>query len=453
MDIATRINPIKLSALLFLGFVIASSWLVFPYFVQGQQLLRGVGDDSRMIKAGSVSRYLTRELIRTPDLEITATLATDEYFQYVDRAAIVGNLRPDRNLIFFVAETIHRGDLPDEVPIASLHVGENEYSPLISDGPSIAGHHRLSVYSFPKRDVEGNLIDIEAAGRLRLYVSNHYLESERPLTFVGSWEAPYSLPDELKSRADITPVAVLALGAGLLSSVLTPCLLQLVVVFGGVIAGFSTVPGQAAGGAVQLTPFIRRKITQLAFAFVLGFIFLYALAGAFIGAVGHQAQLAFSEYSRLVAIVSGVIVILLGLWVGFRGTRDFACRIPNRRAMESLSFRDTVGTVLTSMGYALGCTACFGGAIVATLVVYVGAIGSASIGAGIMLTFGIGVAIPFLLSAYYISKMDSILLFLANNSKPLSYASMAIIIIFGLILITDNFHVVSDMIYPYLGLI
>ena len=39
-----------------------------------------------------------------------------------------------------------------------------------------------------------------------------------------------------------------------------------------------------------------------------------------------------------------------------------------------------------------------------------------------------------------------------DSSKPLSYASMAIIVTFGLILITDNFHVVSDMIYPYLGL-
>ena len=29
---------------------------------------------------------------------------------------------------------------------------------------------------------------------------------------------------------------------------------------------------------------------------------------------------------------------------------------------------------------------------------------------------------------------------------------MAIIITFGVILITDNFHTVSDMIYPYLGL-
>jgi cytochrome c-type biogenesis protein len=452
VDTVTPINPLKLGALLLVGLVIASSWLVMPYFVQGQQLLRNVGDNSRMIKAGNVAGYLTRQLIHTPDLEIVATLASDEYFQYVDRAAIVANLRPDRNLVFFVAETVHRGDLPATVPRVSLRVGDEEYFPDVADGPSIVAHHRLSVFSFPKRDADGDLIDFEAAGRLRLYVSNRYLGSERDMTFVGSWDVPYSLPDELKSRADITPIAMLALGAGLLSSVLTPCLLQLVVVFGGVIAGFSTVPGQTTGGARELTPVIRRKITQIAVAFVVGFMLLYGLAGAMIGAVGHQAQLVFAEYSRMVAVVSGVIVILLGLWVGLRGTREFACRIPDRRAMDGLAMRDIAGTIIASMGYALGCTACFGGAIVATLIVYVGAIGSAVIGAGIMLTFAVGVAIPFLLSAYYISKVDSILLFLARNSKPLSYASMTVIVTFGLILITDNFHTVSDMIYPYLGL-
>jgi cytochrome c-type biogenesis protein len=104
------------------------------------------------------------------------------------------------------------------------------------------------------------------------------------------------------------------------------------------------------------------------------------------------------------------------------------------------------------MGYALGCTACFGGAIVATLIIYVGAIGSAAIGAGIMLTFSIGVAIPFLLSAWYLSRMDSILALLASKARTISYISMVVIIMFGLILITDNFHVVSDFIYPFLGL-
>ena len=452
MDVIARINPLKLGVLSLVGLLIASSWLVFPYFVQGKQLLRDVGDNSRMIRAGSVSRYLTRELIRTADLEIMATYASDEYFQYVDRASIVANLRPDRNLIFFLSETIHRGELSAEVPQVRLRVGEAEYHPEISDGPSNVEHHRLSVYSFPKRDAEGNVIDLEGAGRMRLYVSSPYMGSERPLTFVGIWDAPYSLPDELKSAADVTPVAMLALGAGLLSSVMTPCLLQLVLLFGSVIAGFSNVPGAASGGTAQLTPVIRRKITRIAVAFVLGFTLLYALAGALIGAIGHQAQLLFAEYSRGIAVGSGTVVILLGLWVGFRGTRDFACRIPDRKAMDTLSVRDTAGTLIASMGYALGCTACFGGAIVATLIVYVGAIGSASIGAGIMLTFSIGVAIPFLLSAYYVSKMDSILVFIATHSRALSNASMVLIILFGLILITDNFHVLSDMIYPYLGL-
>ena len=210
MTTIERINPIKLGALLLIGLLIASSWLVFPYFVQGKQMLRGVGDHSRLIKAGSVSRYLTRELVYTRELELTATFASDEYFQYVDRASIVGNLRPDRNLVFFVSETIHVDSLAAEVPDVFLKVGEKEYFPDVSDGPRNAQHHRVTVYSFPKRDIEGNLIDIDGAGSMRLYVSNYYLGSEQKLTFVGAWDAPYSLPEELKSRADVTPVAVLA---------------------------------------------------------------------------------------------------------------------------------------------------------------------------------------------------------------------------------------------------
>jgi len=452
MDAAIRSNPWKLGALLLIGTAIALSWMVFPYLVQGKQLLRGVGDQSREIKAGGVSRYMTRSLIFSPELEITATYASDEYFQYVDRAAVVRNLRPDRNFVFFVSETIHRGDLPGEVPQAVLKVGEREYYPEVSSGPSAAEHHRLSVYSFPKRAPDGEIIDVDGAGRMRLLVSGRYLGSERPLTFIGAWDAPYALPDELKSGIGITPVAVLALGAGLLSSVLTPCLLQLVVVFGSVLAGFATVPGRTVAGAAALEPLIRRKVTQIAAVFVLGFVLLYALAGALIGAVGHQAQLVFAEYSRAVAVISGLLVIALGLWVALRGTRDLVCRIPDRRAFAAANWRDLGGVMLLSMGYALGCTACFGGAIVGTLLVYVGAIGSATIGAGVMLTFAVGVAIPFLLSAYYISRMDTLLTYIARHARSLSYASATLIVVFGLILVTDNFHVVSDLIYPYLGL-
>lgn len=452
MPAVTRISYTRVSVIMLVSLLIASAWLVFPYFIHGKQMLSGVGSEARMTKAGHVSMYLTRYLVDHPRLELTATFATSEFFQYVDRASSIGNLRPDRNFIFFVSENIHEGRLAFELPEVTLHVGDEVYVPSRSIGPNLAEHHRITVYSIPKRDRDGRQIDIDAHDSIRLHVSNYYMDSDEKLTFVGRWNAPYALPEALKSRADITPVAVLALGAGLLSAVLTPCLLQLVVVFGSIISSFATVPGEAGSGSGELTPHIRRKVMQIALAFVAGFTLLYTLAGALIGHVGHTAQLLFAEHSRMVAIVSGVFVILMGVWTGIRGTRNFACKIPDRKAMRVNDMRDMASSMLVSMGYALGCTACFGGAIVATLIIYVGAIGSAMIGAGIMLTFSVGVAVPFLLSAWYLSRMNSILVLLARKARTISVISMVLIIAFGMILVTDNFHVVSDMIYPYLGL-
>jgi cytochrome c biogenesis protein CcdA len=449
---ATRISYPRVGIVMLVSLIIASAWLVFPYLIQGRQLLSDVGDSARMTKGGRVSMYLTRYLVDHPELELTATFATDEFFQYVDRASSIGDLRPDRNFIFFVSENIHEGKLAFELPDVELRLGDNVYLPERSIGPNIAEHHRITVYSIPKRDDAGNVIDINAYDSVRLFVSNYYFDSTEKLTFIGRWNAHYALPEELTSRADITPVAMLALGAGLLSSVLTPCLLQLVVIFGSIIGSFATLPGEAGLSAAQLTPHIRKKVMQIALAFVIGFTLLYTLAGAVIGRVGHTAQLLFSEYSRTVAVVAGVVVILMGVWVGVRGGRNLACRIPDPHAMSAGNKRDMASSLFVSMGYALGCTACFGGAIVATLIIYVGAIGSAAIGAGIMLTFSIGVAIPFLLAAWYISRMDSALIFLASKARAISLVSMVLIIIFGLILITDNFHVVSDLIYPYLRL-
>ena len=452
MSTAIRLPYLRLGFVFIASLVIASAWLVFPYLIQGKQLLSDVGNNARLTKAGNVSMYLTRSLVDHPDLELTATFATDEFFQYVDRAATIGDLRPDRNFIFFVSENIHEGQLDLELPEVRLHLGDNIYEPTQSIGPSEAEHHRITVYSIPRRAADGAVIDLNQFDSVRLYVANRYLGSEDKLSFIGRWEAPYELPEELKSRADITPIAMLALGAGLLSSVLTPCLLQLVVIFGSIISSFSTVPGQSGLTANQLAPHIRRKVMQIAVAFVAGFAFLYTLAGAVIGHIGHTSQLLFAEYSRTVAVVSGIVVILMGIWIGVRGGRNIACRIPDRAAMRTANRRDAAGSLIVSMGYALGCTACFGGAIVATLIIYVGAIGSAAIGAGVMLTFSIGVAIPFLLAAWYMSRMDSILLLLASKSRAISIVSMMLIIVFGLILITDNFHAVSDAIYPYLGL-
>ena len=381
-----------------------------------------------------------------------ATMATPEFFQYVDRAAIIGDLRPDKNLIFFVSENIHEGNLPPRLPDVVLNVDGVDYSPEVSEGPPIASHHRINYYSFPRRLQDGGLIELEQVEEVQLFVSNSWLEEGRDLSFVGIWEAPFELPEELKSRSEVTLLAMLALGAGLLSSVLTPCLLQTVVMYAAMIAGFTTVPEVSAEDPGSMQRILRRKVLLIAVAFVLGFILMYTLAGAVIGAVGFRAQMLFAENSRWIAIASGLFVIALGVWVGLRGRQPMICKVPDPSLVEKLSKRDAAGTILLSMAYALGCTACFGGAIVGTLIVYVGSIGSATIGAGVMATFAVGVAVPFLLAALFLSRAEPVLVFISSQARAINLATMVVIIVFGLILVTDNFHVVSDFIYPYLGL-
>ena len=95
---------------------------------------------------------------------------------------------------------------------------------------------------------------------------------------------------------------------------------------------------------------------------------------------------------------------------------------------------------------------CFGGAIIGTLLIYVGALGSAPVGAALMGIFAAGVAIPFLLAAFFFSRMQGLFEAIGRHTRMVGAVSSVVIVLFGVLLITDNFHTVSDLIYPYLGL-
>lgn len=443
-------NPVKLVSLSLLALLIACSWLILPYTIQGNNLMQSAGNESRLIKADTVASYLTREIINTNLIEITGTFATTEYFQYVDRAMTVNNLRPDRNFIFFINETMHTDDLPGALPNVILRINDQEYLPNFSEGPNEVSHHRLSTFSFSKFDPDNNPIQITDNDVIELFISSNYLNSQEPLTFVGRWEGGIELPEELKSRNDITWIAVLALGAGLLSSVLTPCLLQLVIMFGGIMGGLTN--SAQSHNPVNYLQSARNKMLLIATSFIIGFLVLYVIAGIVIGYAGNQAQLLFSVHSRNVSIASGLVVIGLSIWMILRGNKISACPVMAPDAIQKFNQKDLFATVIGSIGFALGCTACFGGAIIGTLIVYVGAIGSPVIGGSIMFIFGLGVAIPFFLSALFLSKSKTFMLAISSYRKSLNLISAAVVMLFGLILVTDNFHTVSDFIYPYLGL-
>lgn len=444
-----RYQGILIGLSLLAATAIALAWLVLPYTVEGRGLLSRTGaavQDQHQIRMQGIAGLLTRYAEGPGEADVEALFATTRYFELADKARAVREYRPDRYLVFLVNETVHVGELPPEPPAAALSVDGRLYQPADVEAPPVAEHHRLSVVRFARVDATGEPIIKEGARRLELSLSGAWDEARTPRTV--AWDLPVVYPEGLDTGV-WTPTILMALSAGLLSAVLTPCLLQLTVIYLATLAGFGA--GEAAREDAH-PAHARRRMVVVSLSFVAAFIGLYMAAGALIGFFGKEAQFLFAEWSRPISIGAGSLVIGLGLWVGIKARAPVVCNLPKAELVRRLDRRGVVGSALIAAVFSLGCSACFGGAIIATLLIYVGALGSASIGALVMFMFSLGVAIPFLLAALFLSRVLPVLDRLKRFAPYFGFASMTVMVAFGVVLITDNFHVLSSMIYPWLGL-
>lgn len=447
------------------GFMIvialAFSWLAFPYLMNGKNLLFNTGDQVKMERKkvhSTLSQYLGRMIMFPGGIQLNTIYASQEYFEYADHANTVSIYRPDTHFVFFINEDVHTGDLPFGLPDAVLEIDGKRITPVSIDGPDSVEHHRTTIVRFSKFDENGNPLLTGNAKQLKLILThpwdrNRYTEdglSHLPIRANMSWNLPLEIPESLRSKDSFTTAMILSLSAGLLSAVLTPCLLQLAVVF------LATLGGVGAEGVVaskgQVTPELRKKVTKNALGFILGYVGLFVCAGALIGYIGKEAQLFFASYTRMFGMGSGIIIILFGLWIGIRSNTPVICKLPGAALINRQKSTSSFSTIIVAIAFSLGCMSCFGGAIIGTLFIYVGALGSATTGAVVMGIFSLGVAIPFMLASLYFTKMSSVFEAVAKHSKSISLVSMIIIVAFGLLLVTDKFHVLSDAIYPYLGL-
>ncbi|MDV7143598.1 cytochrome c biogenesis CcdA family protein [Tropicimonas sp. TH_r6] len=435
---------------------IAFSWLVFPYTMSGDDMLYETGStvkSDRVNAQGNLTRYLSRLVLVPGGTSVKALYAPDEYFEFSSRGSAMEEFRPDQNFVFFIWEDVHTEDLPKGLPSAYLDIGGEYYFPETTEGPEVAEHHRLTIVSFSRFDEAGRPITGEGADEMKLVVAHEWLRSgeglDNQVSVAFGWPFPLEIPEELRSRDTFTTAMLFSLSAGLLAAVLTPCLLQLAVIFLATLGGLTA---QEAANSTSISPEVRRKVFWAAGGFVIGYVLLFTASGALIGAMGKEAQLWFAVYSRPVAIGSGFIVIAFGLWMGIRARAPMMCRIPGSGLIEKMKARGPVGAIIVSIAFSLGCMSCFGGAIIGTLFIYVGALGSPSAGAAVMGLFAAGVAVPFMLAALFFTRMQPLFALVSRHSKSIGLVGSLVMILFGIALITDNFHTLSDAVYPYLGL-
>lgn len=169
-----------------------------------------------------------------------------------------------------------------------------------------------------------------------------------------------------------------AFAAGFVSF-LSPCVWPLVPAYLSYVSG---VPYDELGSN-------RRRVVLTTLAFVGGFSIVFALYGVSVGYLGALV----ADYRRPIEIVGGVLVILMGL-----ALLGFAQRLVGREARVGLPARPTtyVGAGFAGVVFAVGWTPCIG-PILTSILLYAATQGSAG-GSLLLLAYGIGLGVPFLLS-------------------------------------------------------
>jgi len=229
---------------------------------------------------------------------------------------------------------------------------------------------------------------------------------------------------------------IIAFGAGLISF-LSPCVLPL-------IPGYiSYISGESLGDIVEK----QKKILLKTILFSLGFSLVFISFGATASFIGNLLL----EYSNSLRIVAGLIIIIFSLQlIGILNLNflNKEKRIYTKNYSNNLFFPVVVGSA-----FGFGWTPCIGPVLGSILAL---AATESSIGKGILLLsfYSLGLAIPFVLSGYGISKFLEFSKNFKKNIRRISISGGIILLITGVLIVTNKLQIIGYFLLealPFLG--
>ncbi len=212
------------------------------------------------------------------------------------------------------------------------------------------------------------------------------------------------------------------------------------------------IPGYVSyisGGAGQDEDDARSRWAALwpASWFVLGFTTLFVALGLSAQALGGILQ----RYSIEANYVGGALVILFGLVLtGFIKVPALAGEY---RWRGPSAITGPGSAYLLGVAFAFGWTPCIGPVLASILVVTAT---SAASGALLLGAYGLGLGIPFLLTALFIGQVSGVLKRLRRTGRALNVIAGAIMIAMGVLMITGQMQLIAIYLletFPALGLI
>jgi len=216
-----------------------------------------------------------------------------------------------------------------------------------------------------------------------------------------------------------------AFGAGVLSF-LAPCVLPLVPSYLSYLAGTSLQE-------TSTQPSTSFRVSLHALWFVLGFALLFTLLGAATALVGS----ALSAYQLVLQRIGGVLLILFGIaltgWVSLPWlSRSYHIQV---KPCRSVWWRSG----LIGIAFGASWSACTGPILGAILVLTAGSSRGVLQGAILMLTFALGLGVPFLVVGLLVDRASPFLRRIRRFTALFSTIGGVILILLGIFLLTGLF--------------
>tara|TARA_B100001079_G_scaffold138094_1_gene118329 strand:+ start:461 stop:1207 length:747 start_codon:yes stop_codon:yes gene_type:complete len=237
--------------------------------------------------------------------------------------------------------------------------------------------------------------------------------------------------------ASLMPAVLVSLLAGLISF-LSPCVLPIVPPYLAYMSGISLDSSAVKSNL---------KVVIVAAFFVMGLSTVFLILGVAASSFG----ILLLGYKDLLTTIAGLLIMCFGLH--FLGI----VRIPllNREVRFDVGDKggSFFGAYLLGLAFAFGWTPCIGPQLGAILSL---AASEASLYKGMILLsfYALGLGIPFLVVAAFLSKMGNTLLFLKRNFELIERVMGLLLWTVGLLMLSGGFTDLSFWLletFPYLG--
>lgn len=213
---------------------------------------------------------------------------------------------------------------------------------------------------------------------------------------------------------------ILAFSAGLLSF-LSPCVLPLVPAYIGYLTGSS----------------IHKSAVIKSFGFVLGFSFIFILMGASVTTLGKL----FIIHQLLFKRIGGALIIIFGLHI--LGIFKIKLFYYEKRFLSFDKIHGKFGSVIMGMAFAAGWTPCIG-PILSSILIYAASTETISKGILLLVMYSLGLAVPFILTAFAIESFMDHIKKLSKYMPLVSAVSGILMIIMGIIVFTNKMSILSS---------